>query len=166
MRSILEASIKHSSWLPSSLGAADHQLSELCAEGGQHLPGKSLQSLQGKTSLAAAQDSWRGTAAGVGVPWLLGGLPNCYWTHIHVPQFFKKPKLKMSEFGVKKGLLMEKAPTQNLRILVMPQIFLWCFCVECSIYNCHLSGLMCHLRPMFSYSFSAWMIYALMKVGY
>lgn len=39
-------------------------------------------------------------------------------------QRFKRPKLKMSEFGVRKSLLIKKAPAENMRDLAMPQIHL------------------------------------------
>ena len=38
----------------------------------------------------------------------------------------QKAKTQMSEFGVRKGLLMEKVPTERLGDLMMPQIHLAC----------------------------------------
>ena len=37
---------------------------------------------------------------------------------------FEKPKLKMSEFGVKKDLLIKKAPAEKIGTLVVSQIHL------------------------------------------
>lgn len=39
-------------------------------------------------------------------------------------QCLEMPKLKLSEFGVRKDLLIEKAPTQIIGALVLPQIHL------------------------------------------
>lgn len=35
---------------------------------------------------------------------------------------FKRPKIKTSGFGVKKGLLIKKAPTEKMKDLMVPQI--------------------------------------------
>ena len=37
---------------------------------------------------------------------------------------FQRPKLKMSEFAVRKGLLIKKAATEKTRVLLVPQIHL------------------------------------------
>lgn len=42
-------------------------------------------------------------------------------------QCFERPKLNTSDFGVRKGLLMEKVPTKRMRDLVMLQIHLACW---------------------------------------
>ena len=39
-------------------------------------------------------------------------------------QGFERPKLKLSELGIKKCLLIEKAPTEKMEALVIPQLFL------------------------------------------
>ena len=40
---------------------------------------------------------------------------------------FERPKLKISEFGVRKVLLIEKAPTRKMGDLMVPQIHLACW---------------------------------------
>ena len=39
-------------------------------------------------------------------------------------QSFERPKLETSEFLVRKGLLIKKAPTKKMEALVVPQIHL------------------------------------------
>lgn len=38
----------------------------------------------------------------------------CYWTKKSMCLYFERPKLKMSEFGVKKVLSIEKVPTKKI----------------------------------------------------
>ena len=52
-----------------------------------------------------------------------GQWKRCAWSKV-CAQCLEMPKLKLSEFGVRKGLLIKKAPTHKMGALVSPQIHL------------------------------------------
>lgn len=47
--------------------------------------------------------------------------PICYWSKVPVSNALKN-KLKTSVFGVRRGLLVEKAPTETMGDFLVPQI--------------------------------------------
>lgn len=49
---------------------------------------------------------------------------NCYLPKSSCVQCFKRPKIKISEFGLRKGLLIKKMSTEKMGVLAVPQIHL------------------------------------------
>lgn len=45
----------------------------------------------------------------------------CCWCKVGMPKDLSMPKLKMSGFGIRKGLLVDKVPTKKMEDVMMPQ---------------------------------------------